>query len=101
MFLDKYLNKIYLDLIYEKYEDWYINKLDENKFTDIYNLFKSCGFYYINDIIIYYLELFEYDKEIVKERISKLKDKLGYNYIYLIGDNLSYLEELLDNEELN
>ena len=96
MFLDKYLNKIYLDLLYDNYEKW---NLDENKFIDIYNLFKGYGFYFVNDIIIYYLELFQYDKETLNERIIKLKDKLGYNYVYLIGDNLSNLEELLDDYE--
>ena len=98
MFLDKYLNKIYLDLLYEKYEDWYINQLDEPKFINIYNLFKEYGFYFINDIIINYLEIFEYDKEYINKGILKLKQKLGDNFIYLIGNDLSYLDELLEIE---
>jgi len=101
MFLYKYLNETYLDLLYDKYEEWYINELDETKFTDIYNLFKGYGFYFINDIIIYYLELFEYDNEIINKRILKLKEKLGINFIYHIGNNLSYLDELLNDEELD
>jgi len=101
MFLYKYLNETYLDLLYDKYEEWYINELDEKKFTDIYNLFKGYGFYFINDIIIYYLELFEYDNEIINKRILKLKEKLGINFIYHIGNNLSYLDELLNDEELD
>ena len=55
MFLEKYLNEIYLELLYDKYEEWYINKLDENKVINIYNLFKKYGFYFIEDIIINYL----------------------------------------------
>lgn len=101
MFLDKYLNKIYLDLLYEKYEEWYINQLDETKFINIYNLFKEYGFYFINDIIINYLEIFEHDKEVINKGILKLKEKLGDNYIYIIGNNLSYLDELLEIENLN
>lgn len=96
MFLDKYLNKIYLDLLYDKYEEWYINQLDENKFINIYNLFKEYGFYFINDIIINYLEIFEYDKELINKGILKLKQKLGDTFIYLIGNDLSYLEELIE-----
>ena len=84
MFLDKYLNKIYLHLLYDKYEEWYINQLDENKFINIYNLFKEYGFYFINDIIVNYLEIFEYDKEFINKGILKLKEKLGDNYIYII-----------------
>lgn len=100
MFLEQYLNKIYLDLLYDKYEEWYILDIDESKFKDIYNLFKEYGFYFIDDIIINYLELFEYDKEFINKGILKLKDKLGDNFVYLIGNDLSYLDELLDNEEL-
>lgn len=96
MFLDKYLNKIYLYLLYDKYEEWYINQLDENKFINIYNLFKEYGFYFINDIIVNYLEIFEYDKEFINKGILKLKEKLGDNYIYIIGNDLSYLEELIE-----
>lgn len=95
MFLDKYLNPIYLDLLYDKYEEWYINQLDEFKFIKIYNLFKKYNFYFINDIIINYLEIFEYDQEIVNKGIIKLKEKLGDNFIYIIGNDMSYLEELL------
>ena len=94
MFLDKYLNQVYLDLLYDKYEEWYLRNLDENKFMDIYNLFKEYGFYFINDIIIYYLEIFEYDKEMVNKGILELKEKLGENFVYIIGNNLSYLEQI-------
>lgn len=98
MFFDKYLNKIYLDLLYDKYEEWYILEIDENKFQDIYNLFKEYGFYFVDDIIINYLEIFEYDKEIINKGILKLKSKLGDNFVYLIGNNLNYIEELLIDE---
>lgn len=101
MFLDKYLNEIYLDLLYDKYEEWYLNNLDENQFLSIYNLLKDWGFYFINDIIINYLEIFEYDQEIINNGILKLKEKLGDNFVYLIGNDLSYLEELLENKELD
>ena len=101
MFLDKYLNEIYLDLLYDKYEEWYLNKLDENQFLSIYNLLKDWGFYFINDIIINYLEIFEYDQENINNGILKLKEKLGDNFVYLIGNDMSYLEELLENKELD
>ena len=32
MFLEKYVNKLYLDLIYSNYDERYINSLDENNF---------------------------------------------------------------------
>lgn len=95
MFLSKYLNEIYLNMLYEKYEEWYINSIDEENFTKVYNLFKEYNFYFIKDIIIYYLELFEYNPEDIRRNILKLKDKLGDNFVFEIGNNLTYLEELL------
>lgn len=95
MFLSKYLNEIYLNMLYEKYEEWYINSIDEENFTKVYNLFKEYNFYFIKDIIIYYLELFEYNPEDIRRNILKLKDKLGDNFAFEIGNNLTYLEELL------
>ena len=100
MFLEKYLNEIYLELLYDKYEEWYINSLDENKFLNIYNLFKKYNFYYIDDIIINYLEIFELEIEEVEKGILNLKEKLGEKFIFKIGNDLTYLDELLDNNEL-
>ena len=100
MFLEQYLNKIYLDLLYDKYEEWYINSLDENKFLNIYKLFRKYEFYFIEDIIINYLEIFELEIEEVEKGILNLKEKLGNNFIVKIGNDLTYLDELLDNNEL-
>lgn len=96
MFIEKYLNKVYLELLYDKYEEWYINQLNENKFNKIYNLFKKYNFYYIEDIIINYLEIFEYEESLIEESILKLKTKLGVNFVFIIGNDLSYLDEILD-----
>ena len=96
MFLEKYLNSVYLNLLYDKYEEWYLNELDESKFIKIYNLFKNYGFYFINDIIVYYLEIFEYDEEDVNTGILKLREELGEDFVYIIGNNMSYLDKILD-----
>lgn len=96
MFIEKYLNEMYLELLYDKYEEWYITQLDKDRFISIYNIFKKYNFYYIEDIIINYLEIFEYEEEIIEKGILNLKDKLGENFIYIIGNNLSYLDEIVD-----
>lgn len=95
MFLNKYLNDTYLSMLYDNYDEDYINSLDEDNFIKIYNLFEEYNFYYIEDIIIYYLELFEYNENDVKNNILKLKEKIGPGFVYEIGNNLNYLEELL------
>jgi len=96
MFLRKYLNEFYFDLLLEKYEEDYLETLEENRFAEIYNLFIDKNFYFVNDVIIKYLEIFSLDTEIVNEGILKLKEKLGNHYVYLIGDDMHYLETILN-----
>ena len=95
MFLEDYLNETNLDILYTNYSEDYIDSLDEDNFIQIYNLFKEYKFYFIEDIIIYYLELFEYDEDDVRTKILKLKEKLGDNFVNIIANDLSYIEEIL------
>ena len=101
MFLNKFVNDVYLDMIYSNYNNDYLNSLDENNFIKIYNLFKKYNFYFINDIILNYLEIFEMSYDDVDNGINKLRDKLGENFVYIIGNNMTYLDEILniDDEE--
>ena len=95
MFLKDYLDEIKYNTLFDIYEIDYINSIDEDNFINIYNLFKKYNFYYIDDIIIDYLEIFTKDCEFVENKINKLKDILGDNYIYIIGNDLRYLEVLV------
>lgn len=95
MFLEKYVSDLYLDIIYSNYDEDYVNNLDEKKFIEIYNLFKEYNFYFINDIILNYLEIFEMDYDEVEDRLIELKEKLGNNYVQIIGNDMSYLGELI------
>ena len=95
MFLEKYIDRFYFDLVLNNYEESYLNTLDETNFKKIYELFKSYDFYFINDIILNYLEIFEIDYEGIKEKINLLKEKLGDNFVYKIGNDMTYLDELL------
>ena len=99
MFLEKYLNGTYLDLIYSNYNEEYLNTLEEDNFLKIYNLFKSYSFYFIDDIILKYLEIFDMDYNDVLNGIINLKNKLGDNFIYIIGNDMTYLEEIFNEEE--
>ena len=61
----------------------------------IYKLLKEYHFYYINDIILNYIEIFSLDKEEVEQKIKELKEKFGNNYVYLIGDDMRALDYIL------
>ena len=96
MFLRKYLNEFYFDLLLEEYEESYLETIDENQFAEIYNLFIENNFYFVNDVIIKYLEIFNMDSDIVKTGLSQLKKQLGTHFVYLIGDDMRYLETILN-----
>ena len=95
MFLNNYVSDMYLDMIYSNYNNDYLDSLDENNFIEIYNLFKKYNFYFINDIILNYLEIFEMSYEDVDIGINVLKSKLGDNFVYIIGNDMTYLDEII------
>ena len=96
MFLRKYLNEFYFDLLLEEYESDYLESLDENKFSEIYNLFLENNFYFVNDVVIRYLEIFNLDTNKVRNGLLELQEKLGKHYVYLVGDDMRYLETILN-----
>lgn len=95
MFLEKYLDDFYYNMVVENYDYNYLEGLDEDNFKEIYKLLKEYHFYYINDIILNYIEIFSLDKEEVEQKIKELKEKFGNNYVYLIGDDMQALDYIL------
>ena len=98
MFLNKYVNDFYYNLIINNYEEDYLNSLDEIKFLYNYKIFKKYGFYFIDDIIVNYLEIFDMEFEDVLIGIEKLKRKLGSNYIKIIGKDMKHLKEIINEK---
>lgn len=94
MFLNKYLDEFYYNLVIDEYDEAYLNTLDEENFVSVYNVFSKYNFYFINDIILKYLELFELSSNDVENGILKLKEKLGNDFVYIVGQNMNYLNEL-------
>lgn len=96
MFLVKYLGDFNYREILDNYDENYLLQLDENNFIKIYNLFKKYKFYFINDIIVNYLEIFSLNDSVVESKILKLKEELGINFVYIIGNDMRYLEKILN-----
>lgn len=95
MFLEKYVNGFYYNQILDNYKLEYLYTLDEQQFLSIYKLFLEYKFYFVEDIMLKYLEIFELDYIVVKEKLDILKEKLGNNFTYIIGNNMNYLDEIL------
>ncbi len=95
MFLDKYLDDVYLDLIYDNYDEKYLAMIDEENFKLIYQLLKTHNFYFIDDIIVKYLELFTLDQDAVKEALSIIKNNLGADYVQQIGSDMTIIDDII------
>ena len=95
MFLDKYLNKTYLDLVYSNYELNYINALSEENFNKIFKFLKKEGFNYINDIILDYLELFQIDYACVVKAFDDVKKMSNNNYTKSISHNMTLIDMII------
>ena len=96
MFLQKYVSEFYYNQILDNYKTEYLELLDEQNFLKIYKLFIEYKFYFIEDIILKYLEIFEMDYNVVKDKIKLLKNRLGNNFVYIIDNNMNYLDEIID-----
>ena len=97
MFYDKYWDDYYLNELFNNYDINYLRSIDQNNFESVYQVLKKYNFYFIEDIIEEYLEIFEMDKNIVEKKILILKDRLGDDYVNIIGNDLSYLECIINN----
>ena len=64
-------------------------------FDYIYNLLKNYNFYYIEDIIVNYIELFEFDYEAVNYAILNIKSELGEDFVKIIGNNLTIINDII------
>ena len=96
MFLAKYLNSTYLDLVYSNYDEEYLNLLDEDNFNKVYMLLKNNNFYFIDDIILNYLEIFEIEEKYVELAISDIKLELGVDFVDQIGKNMTLIDKIIE-----
>jgi len=96
MFINKYLNETYLDMLYDTYNEDFIHTLDEKNFTEVYNLLKSKGFYFIEDVILKYLELFEIDPKYISLALDDIEKEFGKEYPTLIGKHITLMERVLN-----
>ena len=98
MFLENVLSDVNFRLVLDKYDKEYLESLDPYKFAGIYNIFINRKFYFIEDLIVKYLEIFTLNKDIIEDAIFALESEYGSDYIYYIGKNLSILDDAICEE---
>lgn len=95
MFYNDYLNGTYQDILYSNYSEEYLESFNEKNFIEVYNLLKEYGFYYIEDIIINYIELFGIDVKYVKLALENMKNKLAKDFIKIIGSDMTLVNNII------
>ena len=98
MFLENVLSDINFRLVLDKYDREYLENLDVYRFASIYNVFIDNKFYFIEDLMVKYLEMFTLNDDVVKEAIVNLKDEYGDDYVYSIGKDLTILDNAICEE---
>ena len=53
------------------------------------------NFYFIDDIILNYLELFEIEEKYVQLAIFDIKSILGDNFVEQIGKNMTFIDKII------
>ncbi len=92
---NKYLDNFYKEELLDNYDKEVIDSIDITNGKKILEVLNKYDFYFIEDIILNYLEIFMMDAKEVEKGILKLKEKLGSNFQVKIGDDLSLLNEIM------
>lgn len=95
MFYNNYLNDIYQEILYSNYSEEYLESFNEQNFIEVYNLLKEYGFYYIEDIIINYIELFGIDVKYVRLALENMKNNLTRDFIKIIGSDMTLVNNII------
>ena len=95
MFLKDILNELDYRLLLNKYDFDYLKSIDYCNFMEVYIFLENRNVYFINDLLIHYLEIFTLDFVIVEKAFNALFKKYGDDYISIIGNNMSLLDDAI------
>ena len=96
MFLERILDTYTYQLLLEKYDIDYVEDINRSNFLSIYKLFINNNFYFVNDLVLNYLEIFKLDYDIILESVERFKDNYD-NYVYVIGNDLSLFIDMIND----
>ncbi len=96
MFLEKYVDELYFNQILNKYNSEYLELLDENNFLEVLKVLSKYNLYFVNDIALSYLEIFEMDSNEFDMKLNKLREKYGEYFNVKIGNDIKIFDEIFD-----
>ena len=85
-------DNIDIKILKENFDDELLSQLDEQNISKIYNYLINDGVYYAKDIFISQADLFLLEYELFVKKFEKLKEKLGKNYIDMLGEDCSLID---------
>ncbi len=99
-YLNNILTEEQISEIEDTFDEGILNKLNEDNLKSIITYLKMNQIYFIEDILIQYLDLFLMEKEQFIKRFEILKIKYSYNFVETLAHNLNILEEMLTSESI-
>lgn len=94
-YLNKILNEEQISEIEDTFDEGILNNLNEDNLKFIITYLQMNQIYFVEDILIQYLDLFLIEKEQFIKKFEILKLKYSHNFIEILAHNLSILEEIL------
>lgn len=91
------LDNIDIKILKENFDDEIISQLNEVNVSKIYNYLINNGIYYAKDIFISQVDLFLIEYNTFVEKFEKIKNKLGNNYVDLLGEDCSLIDIMYED----
>lgn len=91
------LDSFDINILKDNFDDEVISQLDKQNVDKIYNYLISLGVYYAKDIFVSQADLFLMDYDLFVQKFQRLKNKLGENYIELLGEDCSLIDEMYED----
>ena len=98
-YLNEILNEEQISEIEDTFDKSILINLNEENLKSIITYLQMNHIYFIEDILMQYLDLFLIEKEQFIKRFEILKLKYSYNFVEILAHNLDILEEMLTQNE--
>ncbi len=96
MFISEYITEFYFNQLLDKYDENYLLEFDRNNFVMNLNILKKHNITCINEIVLYFLEIFAIDTNELDYKFTKLASKSTVPLNLQLNENIFILNNILD-----